>query len=235
MIERLLKKARKYNVVRHIRGIKSRDFSLIASNCTGTLPYRFLNMPNLSPTINLYFHAPDYIKFVYNLEHYLSQPLRFVATSRYEHGREVHANCGRYPIGLIDDIEIHFMHYSSEKDVLEKWSRRVDRVNFDNLVFTFTDRDLCTPELMQKFCDLPARKKLMLTSRPMPTMPCALAVPACRGFSEINDVYTHFDALTHVNYQGLIDGVTPSASALKALNLQTHLTTDPALVRPVAL
>lgn len=60
MIGQLLIKARKFDVLRHIRGIKSRDFSLIASNCTGALPYRFLDMPNLSPTANLFFFAPDY-------------------------------------------------------------------------------------------------------------------------------------------------------------------------------
>jgi len=228
MVERLLQKARKFNVLRHIRGIKSRDFSLIASNCTGTLPYRFLNMPHLSPTVNLFFFAPDYMKFASRLEHYLNQPLQFTASSRYPEGRQTHEEHGGYPIGLLDDIEIHFMHYTSKADAKEKWERRAARVNFDNLIFTFTDRDLCTPELIQQFNELPGRK-LMLTARPMPWVPSAVTVPAYRGLSEIGDAYTRYDHLTHVNYRGLIDG----AAEAKTLESQASLNRQPALVRSI--
>jgi len=215
MYDFLQQKALKLNVQRHIRGIKSRDFSLIASNCTGTLPYRFLSMPHLSPTMNLFFFAPDYIQFASNLEHYLNAPLTFVKTSKYAPGRKTHSEWNQYPIGLLDGLEIHFMHYESEADAKEKWERRCARVNFDNLVFTFTDRDLCTPELIQQFNELPGRK-LLLTSRPMPWVPCAVCVPAYRGMSEIGDAYTRYDQLAHVNYQGLIDGEIEQSSSLES-------------------
>jgi len=205
MVERLLQKIRKLNVLRHARGIQSRDFSLIASNCTGTIPYRFLDMPHLSPTVNLFFFAPDYLKFASRLKHYLAQPLTFKTSSKYAEGRETHKGHGPYPIGQLDDIEIHFMHYTSEEDAKEKWERRAARVNFNNLIFTFTDRDLCTPELIHQFNELPG-KKLLLTAKPMPWIPCAVTVPAYRGCSEVGDAYTRYDYLTHINYQGLIDG-----------------------------
>ena len=223
MVELLLEKARKLNVQRHIRGIKSRDFSLIASNCTGTLPYRFLKMPHLSPTVNVFFFAPDYIKFVSRLEYYLQQPMGFADHSKYEEGRETHNAHGRYPIGKLDDIEIHFMHYDTESDAKEKWERRAARVNFDNLIFTFTDRDLCTPELIQQFNDLPGRK-LLLTSRPMPWVPCAVPIPAYRGLSEVGNAYTNYNHLTHVNYRGLIDGAAAHAPLLSKLSLSTQST-----------
>lgn len=229
MIEPILEKARKINVLRHIRGIKSRDFSLIASNCTGTLPYRFLKMPHLSPTVNLFFFAPDYMKFASRLEHYLHQPLEFVARSKYPAGRVTHEAHGRYPIGLLDDIEIHFMHYESELDAKQKWERRAARVNFDNLIFTFTDRDLCTPELMQQFNELPGRK-LLLTSRPMPWISCAVPVPAYRGKQEVGDAYTRYDYLTHVNYRSLIDGAAAHAPAVS----QPSLSTQPAIARSIS-
>jgi len=200
MIEHLIRKVRKLNVARHIRGIESRDFSIIASNCTGTLPYRFLDMPHLSPTVNLFFFAPDYIKFVTRLEYYLDEPLRFAAHSRFEQGRATHTAHGKYPIGLVDDIEIHFMHYSSERHARETWIRRSARVNFDNLIFSFTDRDLCTAELVKTFSELPGRK-LLLTAQPMPWVSCAVSVPAYRGQSEMGDAYTHYDTLRHVNFQ----------------------------------
>ncbi len=230
-MERFLQKARKLNVLRHIRGIKSRDFSLIASNCTGTLPYRFLDMPHLSPTVNLFFFAPDYLKFASRLEHYLAQPLQFIETSKYAKGRETHSKHGHYPIGLLDDIEIHFMHYSSEEDAKTKWERRSARINFNNLIFTFTDKDLCTPELIQQFNQLPGRK-LLLTSKPMPWIPCAVPVPAYRGCSEIGDAYTRYDHLTHVNYRGLVDG--PEVIQPDVLSQVSLSTNEPSLGGPIS-
>lgn len=209
MINKLIKWTKKAAVVHRIRGIKSRDFSLIASNCTGTLPYRFLKMPYLSPTVNLFFHAPCYIKFASRLDHYLSQELRFVSQSKYPEAHATHARFNHYPIGVLGDIEIHFMHYDSEDDALDKWNRRKKRINRDNMIFAFTDRDLCTPELMQKFDDLPGRK-ILLTAHICPWLESAVHIPAYRGQSEMGDGYTNFHNLMHIDYRALIDGPATS-------------------------
>lgn len=29
-----------------------------------------------------------------------------------------------YPIGKLDDIEVHFSHYDSQEEAMEKWTRR---------------------------------------------------------------------------------------------------------------
>ncbi len=191
----------------HLRSIKSRDFTIIASNCTGTLPYRFLKMDILTPTANLFFHAPCYLKFVSRLDHYLAQPLRFVPESRYQQGRITHAEHGHYPIGKLDDIEIHFMHYSDASDAENKWERRKRRINRNNILYAFTDRDACTPEIMQAFDRLPGRK-LLLTANPAPWLSCAVTVPHWYGQKEIGDAYTRYDTLRHINYRAFIDGDT---------------------------
>lgn len=205
MIKKLIRWTKKAAVMHQIRGIKSRDFSIIASNCTGTLPYRFLKMPYLSPTVNLFFHAPCYLKFASKLDHYLAQELRFVSQSRYPEAHETHKKFNYYPIGVLGDVEIHFMHYDNEDDALEKWERRKKRINKDNMIFAFTDRDLCTPELMQQFDNLPGRK-ILLTAHVCPWLESAVHVPAYRGQSEMGDGYTNFDTLMHIDYRRLIDG-----------------------------
>lgn len=205
MFNKLVKLGKKAVVSHRIKSIESRDFSIIASNCTGTLPYRFIDMPHLSPTVNLFFFAPCYMKFITRMDYYLDQPLRFVNSSAYPRGRSTHRQFGQYPIAKLDDIEIHFMHYDSVDDAEEKWNRRKLRINRKRLIFTFTDRDLCTTELMQAFDNLPG-KKLLLTARVCPWISCAVTVPAYRGQSEIGDAYTHYDTLMHVNYKRLIDG-----------------------------
>lgn len=207
MLKKLIKWTKKAAVVHQIRGIKSRDFSIIASNCTGTLPYRFLKMPYLSPTVNLFFHAPCYIKFASKLDHYLAQELRFVSQSRYPEAHDTHKKFNYYPIGILDDIEIHFMHYDNENDAQDKWERRKKRINRDNMIFAFTDRDLCTPELMQQFDNLPGQK-ILLTAHVCPWLDSAVHIPAYRGQSEMGDGYTNFDTLMHIDYRSLVDGST---------------------------
>jgi len=225
MIKKLTQLVRKARVVHHIRGINSRDFSIIASNCTGTLPYRFLKMPYLSPTVNLFFYAPCYLKFASRLDHYLQQELRFKSESGYAEGRATHEAFGRYPVGVLDDIEIHFMHYDSEDDALEKWNKRKQRINREKLIFAFTDRDLCTYDLMQQFDDLPGNK-ILLTARHCPWLKSAVHIPAYQGCSEMGDGYTNYDTLMDVNYRALIDG-TGNAEATDAMDNHTSVAASP--------
>ena len=192
-------------VIQNIRSIKSRDFSIIASNCTGALPYRFLGMPYTSPTVNLFFFAPCYLRFVRNLDHYLAQPLMFSPVSRYRQGELTRAVHGQYPVGLLDDVEIHFMHYSCETDAEAKWNRRKTRINRDNLIYAFTDKDLCTPELLEAFDSLEGARKYVLTSQFNPGIQSAIQVPHFEDRAEIGDCYTHFEHLSHIDFRTLID------------------------------
>lgn len=71
---------------------------IISSNCIGGIIYHDLQLPFLSPTINLFFYPQDYLKFIGKLKYYLSTNL---LPSKSVSGTE-------YPIGLLDDIEVHF-------------------------------------------------------------------------------------------------------------------------------
>lgn len=71
-----------------------------------------------------------------------------------------------YPIGLIaNDIEIHFIHYKDEDEAYAKWSRRVKRINWDNLIVKFCDRDQCTEDLIRRFDKLPYSHKVCFTAK----------------------------------------------------------------------
>ena len=203
--DKLGEKFNKLRVLANIRTIESRDFSIIASNCVGALPYRFLDMPYTSPTINLFFFAPCYLKFVNSLEYYLSLPIKFKAKSDYRQGELTRANHDHYPVGQLDDIEIHFMHYANESVAGKTWDRRKQRINFDNLILAFTDKDLCTPEHLQEFDELPFDKKFVLTAKSWPNIQSHIQVPHFSGMSEIGDCYTRYDFLTHLNFRDLVD------------------------------
>ena len=77
-----------------------------------------------------------------NLDYYLKsggQSLRFVRESKY-----IKEFDNSYPLALLDDIEIHFLHYQSESEAREKWQRRLARIHWDNLYFKFNDNDQCS-------------------------------------------------------------------------------------------
>ena len=138
------KAARELFNQKNIERLKNKDFSIIASNCNGAFISHDLKLRFNTPTVNLFLYPDDFIKYVKNLEHYTKCDLKFIQ----EEGIT-------YPIGLLDDIKIYFMHYKSEEQASEKWNSRTKRINFDNLFIMMTDRDGCTIEHIKQFDELP--------------------------------------------------------------------------------
>lgn len=73
--------------------------------------------------------------------------------------------CSTCPIGLLDDIEIIFMHYKSEDEAREKWMRRKLRMNWDNLIFKMSEQNDCNEELLRLFDAYPAKKKCLFVTK----------------------------------------------------------------------
>lgn len=148
------------------RSIKNKNFSIISNNCWAGRVYQYLDMPYLSPTAGLYFFAPDYIKFVSDLRRYLNTPLRFINPEESKYYEEIKKrNQINRPIGILDDVEIVFLHYKTKEEAEEKWNRRKERVNFDNIILKFSRMDLCTEKEIQKFDSLPFKNKFVLNNR----------------------------------------------------------------------
>lgn len=172
--ERKIKKLKKrtaeffYNLRRKIvkRFVKRRDFSIISNNCWAGRVYQYLDMPYLSPTAGLYFFAPDYIRFVSNLKHYLGCKLEFINpedSKYYELLKK--RNQLSVPVALLDDVEIIFLHYKTPEEAAEKWYRRASRVNYDNIIIKLSRMNLCTEKEMAEFAELPFENKILLNNR----------------------------------------------------------------------
>jgi uncharacterized protein (DUF1919 family) len=72
-----------------------------------------------------------------------------------------------YPIGVLgDDVEVHFMHYHTEKEALEKWNRRLKRVNLNNLFIVFSDGAEFKEEQLERYEKLPFKHKIFFSSKP---------------------------------------------------------------------
>ena len=142
------------------------DFSIISNNCWGGYVYRRYGLEYSSPTVGLYFYADDYIRFISNLRHYLSIPIKVenAKTSKYYHDLTYKGE-GNIPVGHLEDIEVMFLHYKTLEEAETKWTRRCERVNYDNLIIKMSEQNQCNEEHLSFFqrLDLPA-KKILLTS-----------------------------------------------------------------------
>lgn len=148
--------------------LKNKNFSIISNNCWGGFLYQDLGIQYHTPFIGLFIFAPDYIKMLKNLKEYLSADLKFICSEQSKYKKELDQSFATYPIGLLNDVEVHFLHYKNEEEAREKWKRRLSRLNWDNLFVKFCDRDLCTHDLIAKFDALDFRNKVCFTAHDSP-------------------------------------------------------------------
>lgn len=193
-IHYISKAIRKWLFARTFRTCKQHDFCIISNNCIAALPYQFLKLEYNTPTIGLFFYAPCFIKFARNLDYYLAQDLIFKEVSMYAEGEESRKKHGFYPVGRLDDIEIHFMHYESETEAKEKWERRIRRLNKERLFFLMTDTDLFERKTLEEFCELEYERKVCLTAQEY-NLSCSVQIKAFRNQNCLGDVYTNYDLL----------------------------------------
>lgn len=145
--------------------LKNKNFTIISNNCWGGMIYESYNLRKDSPTIGLFIMPKDYIKFIKNLKKYLEIKLVFIKPedSKYIDVLKSNSKFGSYPIGKLGDIEIMFLHYKNEKEAYEKWERRKQRINFDNIIYKFNDQNGCTKSDFYEFVNLPLPNKLFFT------------------------------------------------------------------------
>lgn len=136
---------------------KNKDFVIISNNCWGAEIYKRLGLKYNTPFVGLFIHGPDYIKLLDNFEYYLKSELSFIEKSKWLDSSV------SYPIGILKDIEIHFMHYKDKNEAIDKWRRRLDRMNkkdINNYYFKIDDRDLSNENIILKFHQLPYKNKI---------------------------------------------------------------------------
>ncbi len=144
--------------------LKRTDFTIISNNCWAGHVYRYYGLSYTTPTVGLFFFADDYLKFIKNLKHYINSDLHFIPLSESRHEKELRIQGGKSlacPIGVLDDIEIIFLHYKTEQEANTKWSRRKKRINWDNLYVKMSQMNGCSYEMMCEFDNLPYNNKFI--------------------------------------------------------------------------
>lgn len=131
--------------------ISKNPVTIFSNNCWGTFTYDSLSLPFTSPFINLYLVRDHYLRFLHDPKGYMDEPVRYVC----EAFSPMMAH--DYPVGAIGDVEIHFLHYKTFEEAVEKWETRKQRINWDNLLV-----EMASPreEEILEFAKLPYEKKI---------------------------------------------------------------------------
>ena len=180
------------------RRLRNKDFSLIASNCNGCRLLHDLGLRYNSPFVNLWMKPSDFIKFLSNMNYYLSCEMTFIDEPDIT-----------YPIGVLDDVRMYFQHYESRENAKEKWYERSKRINFDNLFIMFTDRDGCTYQNLCDFDALPYKNKVVFTHVPYPEFTSAYylkgwesepSVGLCFTYKSKSSIKKHYDDFNYIRW-----------------------------------
>jgi uncharacterized protein (DUF1919 family) len=106
------------------------EFCIISNNCWGAEFYIDRNIKYNSPFVGLFIPPSQFVKMVNNLQEYLKLDLVFIKKTKFKEYEELHLK-EKYPIALLGDIEIHFLHYNDENEAVTKWNRRLNRMPQD--------------------------------------------------------------------------------------------------------
>lgn len=143
--------------------------------------YRFYRIPFNSPFAGLFLPPEDYLRLLENFG-VIREPI--LMTDR-DHSRYAarYAAERNYPVGILPGgIEVHFLHYATAAGALEKWSRRVPRIDPANMIVKFHQGTDCTDEHIRRFAALPFANKVCFVARPVEgAANCTLRLPEFAG------------------------------------------------------
>ena len=123
--------------------------TIISNNCWAGIVSQYLGIKYYTPTVGLYFFAEEYIKFLERFDYYIKQDLKIIETK-------------------LDDVEIVFLHMKTEKEAIEKWNKRVQRINKKYIIFKFCEQNECTKKHVERFEKLPFKNKICFTTKDYP-------------------------------------------------------------------
>ncbi len=65
-------------------------------------------------------------------------------------------------VGCLGDAEIIFLHYDDPNETKNKWTRRVERINRENMIVKFSYQNEATDDHVDRFMKLDFKKKFLL-------------------------------------------------------------------------
>lgn len=173
MFSRIKLLERKFYLKGKKKKLHNTNPTVIASNCNGAVILHDLGCRFNSPTVNLYFDAKDFIKLLSNPTKYFEEELIEISSEEI------------FPVGMLGDVKVYFMHYKNFDEAKKKWDERKERINYDNMFVMMTDKNGCTEEDIKTFDELPYKNKVIFTHKEYPKYKSAYYM---KGFEREGEV-----------------------------------------------
>lgn len=130
--------------------------TILSNQCDAAMIYHMLGVPRYSPMINTIVRGEDFVRIC-------KQPRKYLEQEMQEDGYSL-ANGTCYPCGKVGDIPFILRHDKTASEGVERWNRLRPRVDYEDLVFVFSDAaGAISPREQQEFLNLPGKKLLILT------------------------------------------------------------------------
>lgn len=150
------------------------NITILASNCLGGLLYHTYQLKFLSPLVNTRIDSKEFVKFILNFNHYINQPLQFISTEE------------PFPVALLDDITINFVHYHTQKEAENKWNERKKRIDLNNAFVILNDCDGITQDDLNLLDRSSFKNIIVFTAQPY-SNPCAFQLPQFNNQSHVGN------------------------------------------------
>lgn len=150
--------------------------TIIANNCLGGVISHDLGIHFNSPCVNQAMLGKDYIKFLKNMDYYLS--LTPVSLNKFYKDTD-------WGLTQLGDIICIFGHEKDIETSIKNWEKRKHRINKDNMFFMMTESLEATYEDLLEFDSLPFKNKLLFTHKPYKELKSAYYF---KGFEDLGEV-----------------------------------------------
>lgn len=155
----------KFAMLRNRARLRQKDFTIISNSCTAGDYYRYFGMAPNTPMTRGLIYPRHYLKLLGHLEEYLAHKLEFDYWSVGPY--TTYSNV--YPVGKLNDIEIHFVHDRDFDSAASCWEAGLERMNWKKLFILFDDVHFpLSREMAEGFDALPYENKIFLTRNDYP-------------------------------------------------------------------
>lgn len=189
-------------------GLKNRDFTIISNNCWGGFVYQKFNLRYRTPFVGLFIFAPDYIELLENFDYLINEEISFIDANDSKYKEELIQNntFNKYPIGILGkNVEIHFLHYHSQEEAFSKWNERCSRINRNNLLIKFSDKDKCYDELIFRFDKLKFKNKICFSAKEFKTCKSVITLNEFKNEKFVNDEWKYYK--NYINIRELLNSL----------------------------
>lgn len=157
--------------------LKKTGMTFLCPSCIGGELFHDLGLRFCSPTINLMMLQTDFVKFVKDFDEYMNAEFEFFDHPEYS-----------FPCARLKDITIHFTHYNTKEEAIEKWNSRAKRIDKDNMFIFCSERDGITREEIESLGELNVRGIVVFTAHDYSDIPYTLYIPKFEKYGEVKNI-----------------------------------------------